>query len=483
MAAATTFYWHDYETFGIDPQRDRPSQFAGVRTDADFNIIGEPLVLYCTPADDYLPDPDACLITGITPQKALAEGVCEAEFARRIHAELSVPGTCALGYNSLRFDDEFTRNLLYRNFYDPYAREWRDGNSRWDLLDVVRLARALRPDGIEWPRNDDGTPTNRLELLTQANGLTHEQAHDALSDVYATIAMAKLLREKQPRLFDYAQNHRDKRSAGNLLNLRKREALVHVSGMIPGQYGHTAVVMPLARHPTNNNGVIVFDLREDPTALLELDADGLHRRIFTAATDLPEGVSRIPLKTVHLNKCPILAPTSVLDADAQARLHIDLPLSLIHRERILAASEAELTDKIQQAFGAHELPPISDPDQMIYSGGFFSDDDRERMAAIRAATPEQLADQHWAFDDPRVPEMLFRYRARNFPGSLTADEQAHWDEYRAARLLEGEDGARTLDDVQARLEALADNPQINAALLHSLHEYAEQLADSAFDGH
>lgn len=480
MAAPTSFYWHDYETFGIDPQRDRPSQFAGVRTDADFNIIGEPLVLYCKPADDYLPSADACLITGITPQQALAEGVCEAEFARRIEAELSVPGTCALGYNSLRFDDEFTRNIFYRNFHDPYAREWRDGNSRWDLLDVVRLARALRPDGIEWPLTEDGQPTNRLELLTQANGLAHEQAHDALSDVYATIAMAKLLRDKQPRLFDYALTHRDKRSVGDLLNLRKREAVVHVSGMIPGRHGHTAVMMPLARHPENNNGVIVYDLSHDPADLLSLDSDGLRERIFTAAADLPEGVSRIPLKTVHLNKCPILAPLGVLDAAAQERLGIDLAACRANRELILAGGDP--TSKIQQAFAARELPPIGDPDRMIYSGGFFSDDDRERMAAVRAATPEQLADNHWAFDDPRVPEMLFRYRARNFPGTLNAEEQAEWDEYRAARLLEGRDGAQTLDELEMRLDELEASGEANAEVLGALREYAEQLADSAFDG-
>lgn len=147
----TSFYWHDYETWGTDPRRDRAVQFAGLRTDLDFNPIGRPLMVYAKPADDMLPQPGACLVTGITPQHARKEGVCEADFFRAVHDELSRPGTCALGYNSIRFDDEFTRYGLYRNFYDPYAREWQNGNSRWDIIDTVRLMRALRRKGSTGP--------------------------------------------------------------------------------------------------------------------------------------------------------------------------------------------------------------------------------------------------------------------------------------------------------------------------------------------
>lgn len=106
---STTLYWHDYETSGTDPRRDRPMQFAGLRTDEDLNVVGEPLSLYCRLADDVLPQPDACLVTGLTPARVNREGVAEAEFIGRIVAELGRPGTCGVGYNSLRFDDEVTR--------------------------------------------------------------------------------------------------------------------------------------------------------------------------------------------------------------------------------------------------------------------------------------------------------------------------------------------------------------------------------------
>lgn len=246
-----TFYVHDYETFGQRPALDRPAQFAGVRTDLDFNLVEEPLVIYCKPADDYLPQPEAVMITGITPQHALANGVNEAEFSRQIHQAFSVPGTCILGYNNIRFDDEVSRNIFYRNFYDPYAYSWQGGNSRWDLLDVMRACYALRPEGIVWPENDDGLPSFKLEHLTKANGVEHLQAHDAMSDVYATIAMAKLVKQAQPRLFDYLYQHRSKHKINALIDIAEMTPLVHVSGMFGAARGNTSWVAPLAWHPEN----------------------------------------------------------------------------------------------------------------------------------------------------------------------------------------------------------------------------------------
>ncbi|SUI82307.1 Exodeoxyribonuclease I [Serratia quinivorans] len=310
--APATFYIHDYETFGISPSMDRPAQFAGVRTDMDFNIIEEPLVIYCTPADDYLPDPEAVMITGITPQLALAKGVNEAEFTRQIHQAFSVPGTCILGYNNIRFDDEVSRNIFYRNFYDPYAYSWQNGNSRWDLLDVMRACYALRPDGIVWPENEDGFPSFRLEHLTRANGVEHEHAHDAMSDVYATIAMAKLVKQAQPRLFDFLLQHRNKHKLNALIDIAEMTPLVHVSGMFGAARGNTSWVSPLAWHPDNKNAVIMCDLAGDMTPLLTLSADELRERLYTRREDLAPGQSPVPIKLVHINKCPVLAPAKTL---------------------------------------------------------------------------------------------------------------------------------------------------------------------------
>ena len=470
--ADQTLYWHDYETFGTDPKRDRPVQFAGVRTDYEFNCVGEPLIIYCQPPSDYLPQPEACLITGITPQQAQAKGVCEAEFIRVIHEQLSRPNTCTLGYNSLRFDDEVTRNTLYRNLYDPYQREWQNGNSRWDLIDVVRAARALRPDGITWPTSGDGVPVFRLEDLTRANGIEHTAAHDALSDVYATIAIAKLIKRMQPRLYQFLFEHRLKSAALKLLQLGKYVPLVHVSGKYPASKHCLAIVLPVCQHPANPNGVIVYDLSLDPEALISLPVDEIKQRIFTSSEKMPEGVQRIPLKTVHVNKCPVLAPISVIREVDAARLGIDLSLNYANLEKIKKAEG--LADTLSAVFHADFAEATTDPDLMIYSGGFFSPHDKAEMAKIRAASPQQLTALHPDFHDERLTEMLFRYKARNFPETLTRSEQRKWHRHcHDALYHENVGNELTLDVFMRRVQQLQNEQPENNPVLRDLHQFGE----------
>lgn len=461
MAAPTptSLYWHDYETWGVNPRLDRPAQFAGLRTDLDFKPVGPPLVLYCRPSDDVLPHPDACLITGLTPQRARVEGVIEAEFFSAIHEQFAQPGTCALGYNTLRFDDEVTRYGLYRNFYDPYAREWKNGNSRWDIIDMVRLTRALRPDGIEWPLREDGETSFRLEHLTAANGIAHAGAHDALADVRATVALAKLVRDRQPRLFDFVFSHRDKESAGALLDLRAREPVLHASSRFPARFGCMALVLPLLRHPKNKNGVVVYDLRHDPTPLLALDAEAVRRLVYTAADELGEGEERIPLKVVHLNKCPVLAPLATLTAEAAERWAIDVQQARRHREALLRAPQ--LAAKLAEVYGDNPFPPTNDPDQALYEG-FLSDADRQVCERVRRTAPERLARLAGDFDDDRLPELLFRYRARNWPDTLSAVERVRWDAWRRGRAADPASGL-TLAEYRRQIARLAVDMTLSPA--------------------
>ncbi|MEH6357496.1 MAG: exodeoxyribonuclease I [Pseudomonadales bacterium] len=474
-----SFYWYDFETFGADPFRDRPCQFAGIRTDEKFNVIGEPDVFFCKPADDVLPHPEACLITGITPQQALREGVVEAEFIARIHQQFAEPGTCVVGYNSIRFDDEVTRNTLYRNFYDPYAREWQNGNSRWDIIDMVRLTRALRPEGIVWPEHEDGSPSFKLEHLTAANGIEHASAHDALSDVWATIEMARLIKNKQPKLYDFVYQHRDKRLVDQQLNLVAKKPVLHISSMYPADRGCAAIVVPLARDMTNKNALYVYDLSVDPQPLLELEPEQLRERLFTRREDLPAGVERVPIKAVHINKCPIVAPVSVVTPEVAGRLGIDLQQCRLHLD--LLKETTGLAQKIQAIFEGREFEAASDPDIAIYSGGFFSSHDRQLMDELRHLTPEQLSNTQPPFHDARLPEMLFRYRARNYPQSLTADEQQQWQEFRHHRLIQDEDAALTLPSYFEYLDKLLTDTELSVEkrdVLLQLQQYGQGLEAS-----
>ena len=449
--AETTFFWHDYETTGADPRRDRPSQFAGIRTNLDLEVIGDPVMLYCKPAPDVLPHPEASLITGITPQLTEREGRIEAEFASIVHEELGAPGTCGVGYNSLRFDDEFTRHMLYRNFHDPYEREWRGGNSRWDLIDLARMCYALRPQGIEWPLREDGTPSFRLEDLARANQLKQDRAHDALSDVEALIGLARLIRERQPRLFDFSFDLRRKQRAFQLLDVAHRTPVVHVSSRYPASRGCLAIVAPLAIHPQQTNGVIVYDLDVDPTPLLELDADEIADRVFVSRADLPEDVERIPLKLVHANRSPALAPLSVLQDVDHARIGLDLERAVRHLDMLNGAEG--LPAKMQAVFSAQaSRDPPADPELALYSG-FLPDADKNRLREVRRTPSELLGSSSLVFTDPRYAELLFRYRARNWPHSLSHDESARWQAFRQHRLTtESPLTTLTLDQYFALIE-------------------------------
>ena len=473
-----TFLWHDYETFGSVPRRDRPAQFAAIRTDADLNELGEPFMLFCQPAPDFLPDPQSCLITGITPQKCLAQGVSEHQFATTIEQAFSLPGTIGVGYNTIRFDDEITRFMFWRNLIDPYAREWQNQCGRWDLLDVVRTAYALRPEGIEWPTKPEGGASFKLTDLSTANGLLHEAAHDALSDVRATIALARLIKTAQPRLFDFCLGLHKKDHVSAELGLpttpRNARPFWHVSGMFPAERGCLALMWPLAMHPKNKNELIAWDLAFDPREMESLKPAELRLRLFSKTADLPEDVTRLPVKSIHLNKSPMVMSNFKVVSPAMAqRWGIDVDAQLRHAE--WARDLPDMSAIWPQVFERPATAPL-DVDEDLY-GGFVGNADRRRLNDLRAMSPQQLSNAHPAFEDARLSELLFRYRARNFPELLTSEESERWEAHRAERLFDGVYGARTVEQLFNEIDQLSESAdERGEAILGALYDYAESIA-------
>ncbi|KHD24638.1 exonuclease I [Vibrio caribbeanicus] len=465
-----TFFFFDYETWGISPAKDRPCQFAGVRTDMDFNIIGEPLVIYCQPPTDYLPAPEAALITGITPQTAVAKGLSEPEFITKIHEQLATPNTINLGYNSIRFDDEVTRYTCYRNFIDPYAWSWQNGNSRWDLLDVMRACYALRPEGVEWPENDEGFISFKLEHLSKANGIEHENAHDAMADVIATIEMAKKIKAAQPKLFDYFLSMRHKRKLNDLIDIVNMTPLMHVSGMLGRECNYTSWMVPVAWHPTNQNAVIMVDLAKDPQPLFDLDVEQLNERLYTKHSELADDELPVPVKLVHLNKCPILAPAKTLTAENAANIGINREQCLENLARL--RQTPEIREKLIGLYSIdREYAKDNDVDSMLYDG-FFSPADKASMDIIRQTDPNNLAALDISFNDDRIAPLLFRYRARNFPATLDESEQQRWAnhcrDYFESRI----------EDYMLNLENLVhehESDEKKLAILKSVYQYVQKL--------
>ncbi len=467
-----TFLWYDFETFGADPRRDRPAQFAALRTDAELNIIGEPEVFYCRPADDVLPQPAACLITGITPQTAAGRGLPENEFAARIFELMSVPGTCVVGYNNFRFDDEVTRHLLWRNFFDPYSREYANGNSRFDLIDLLRMTRALRPKGIEWPDYDDGRPSFRLEDIAAANGMDTTNAHDALADVEATIAVAGLVRSHNPKLWQWALGLRRKHVVAELLH--KGRPLVHTSSRYPAQPGcNTAAVLPLCPHPQIGSQWLVWNLDVDPTPFLDFDEEMLADLYWTPSADLPEDLERVPVKLVRTNRCPMISPLGVLDTESSQRLEIDHARLKAHTR--LIERQPDFVARLAAIFASPREFPDNDPELDLY-GGFPPPGDQRMFPRIRNMSAEELADLDTPFTDERLNELLFRYRARLWPDSLDADEQARWADYRRRRLIDDPElGSIRWAEYRELLEKMGAEFPHHAELLADLAAWPERI--------
>lgn len=472
-----SFLFYDLETFGADPRTSRIAQFAAIRTDTDLNEIEEPISIFVRPADDLLPSPTATLITGIAPQAALRDGMTEAQAFALIFEEMSRPETCTAGYNSLRFDDEFVRYGLFRNFYDPYEREWRGGNARWDLLDVLRLAHALRPEGLVWPQREDGSTSFRLEHLADANGVRTGDAHEALSDVRALIGLARLLKAAQPKLWDYALRLRDKRFAATLVDVVAMTPLLHVSQRFPASRLCAAPVIPVARHPRIDSRVIVFDLAQDPDTLLRLPADAIAERLYTPAAELPEGEARVALKEIHLNRCPALVSWDHLRDPDFARLGIDRD-EVERRAALLRASGPTLAEKVRQVYSVARERVEADVDASLYDG-FIGDGDKRTFAQVRATSPDAMGTRAFGFRDPRLPELLFRYRARNWPHTLTPTEQERWNDYRRQR-LRGDGGLseHTFDTFRAEIAALRlanEADGVRQTLLDQLESWGNEI--------
>ncbi|HVC36471.1 MAG TPA: exodeoxyribonuclease I [Candidatus Dormibacteraeota bacterium] len=474
-----SFFFYDLETSGLKPRDDRIMQFGGQRTDLNLKPIGKPVNLLIKLTQDTLPSPEAVLITGITPQQTVAEGLSEAQFLKYFYQQIVQPKTIFLGYNNIRFDDEFMRFLHYRNFYDAYEWHWDSNCSRWDLLDVVRMCRALRPNGLKWAFQADGKPTNRLEQLTAVNKLKHNNAHDALHDVKATIELARLIHAKQPDLFDYLLSMRHKKNVQKLV--QGGQPFIYTSGHYPSQYLHTSVVALLAEQPEQNSA-LVYDLRYDPRPFLNMTVDQL---IDAWRFTKDQSKLRLPVKTLKYNRSPAVAPLGVLQNET-TKEELDLDLATINQHLKILRKESKTfgqkmllaTVQLDERRAISQTDLIDNQltvDARLYDG-FLDQSDRELLRVVRAARPEDLNGLLSDFHDPRLRILLPLYKARNFSDELSAQERTEWIDFIKRKLVGGETSSQ-LRQYLARVKELnkPDLPDKQRLLLVELKAWANTI--------
>ena len=466
-----TFFWYDYETFGLSPKTQRIAQFAGIRTDEDLNIIDEHM-FYCKPTHDSLPSPEACSITGITPQICEKNGLIEKIFISKINNEFSVPDTCIVGYNSINFDDEFTRYTLFRNFIDPYAWHWQNGNSRWDILDVVRFCYALKKDNsLKWHYDENSKPIFKLDKLAPANNIEHSDAHDALADVKATIGIAKIIKTTQPKLFDYALSLRDKREVSKKIELFA--PLLHTSGIYSAKLSCTRLTAALAHHPEYSDRALVFNLDQDPSLLTELEVEELKTLIFSKK--LPKGLDRLQIKELAFNKSPMFVPNVYkLENKITEQLQIDIDKCMENLSYI-KDNQTQITEKIKSIYTKDsERTPALDIDQSLYDN-FIDKTDRLICNQIQNLNSDELKKFKPQFKDKKLSKLLLNFKARNFPESLTEGEQEEWFEIVQSRVQNGENGYLSLDNFYKSLEKLKISSPVKSDIWTQLEEYAHSF--------
>ncbi len=474
-----TYYFYDLETTGFDSRYGRVMQFAGQRTNEKFEFIGEPLKVLVKLSEEVLPSPEAVLVTGITPQKTIEEGYTEAQFLQRFNKQALQPGTVVIGYNNVRFDDEFMRFMLYRNFYDAYEWQWKDRRSRWDLLDAGRMMRALRPSGVKWPTDKEGNPTNRLELLTKENGIEHGDAHDALADVHATIELAKLFHRAQPKLFNYLLKLRSKKEVAKLVDPDEPYPFVYTSGRYQSEFAKTTVAFPIAVHPHIPGQVLVYDLRRDPSEIADMSIADMLANLKTRYKDRGDDFQKLPIKVLATNRSPAIAPLGVLDDDSWKRIGLNLEtmtkhISLLRKNENIAKMALGTWEEYGKPRKSEE-----DVEGQLYEG-FLNDKDRSMLADVRNKSGDQLADYHPIFVDERLPELLLRYKARNYPKSLSEKEKDIWEKHVSKRLTKGAGNSPSLEAYFKSITKMAaiKKDKKSRFLLEELKLYGESLVET-----
>ena len=471
-----SFFFYDLETSGVSPARDRIMQFAGQRTDMDLKPIGDPININVALSRDILPSPRAIIVSDLSPLKNVQTGMTEAQFTKIFNDQIALPKTIFTGFNNVRFDDEFIRYTNYRNFYDAYSWHWQNNSSRWDLLDVVRMTRALRPEGINWPFNEQGKPFNRLEYLTKINNLKHQNAHDALSDALATIEVAKLISLKQPNLFNFLLSLRTKKELIKILN--NNQILIYTSSHYSSTILHTTIVFVLSSDPLNGTA-LVYDLREDVHQFLDLSVDQL-ADLWRYDPNSPK--ARLPIKTIKLNRCPAIAPRNVLDEASKDRLQIDMN-SISKNIKQISKYKDDLALKI------HEVIKLLDNEQeerrkkakrMIYADEKLYDkfiDKKDANLFIEARQKANFKKDYLiTFSDQRLNKLYRLYRCRNYPNKLTNEEKSFWHEFIKDKLFNNLNSyyslfAKELEEVKKEYQ---DNNQ-KMSLLKDLASYAQAI--------
>ena len=475
--------WYDYETSGRDAAVDRPVQLGWQVTDPGMEPVADAESLLVRLPDDVLPSPGAMLVHQILPDVHQRDGISEAELAKHLE-QLIAPRTLVAGYNSRGFDDKFTQHIFYRCLRDPYAWQYADGRGRFDLYPVVLTYFVLAPESIRWPEDHDGRPRFKLDRIGPLNQLDQglKRAHDASSDAAVTARLARQLALHDPDLFATCLKRIDKHFVTDQIRADGRsEGFLEVTSFAGWDQGFVRDLWIPFRLSERSNDYVAFDLNYDPQQVMT-NLIGLVERYSIDRSELRKQVRAMGIHTIRINAQPMLFRRATLEP------HIKSRLEAFGRDEVRQNQHLDVWQHIQESPAFKQLYQLAvqvlveteqalpdDVDFGLYAGKFLSTHDKDLLASLPLMDPEALSQWTQSFDDPRYDTLLFRYRARNFPQSLTQSEWKLWQKTRREKLMGVHSTKTQASRVQDELVAITQRTDLEPHQIEQLEQFVMWL--------
>jgi exodeoxyribonuclease-1 len=410
-----TYLFYDLETTGRSKCFDQILQFAAIRTDLNLNELERHQIqvkLNC----DVIPDPEAILIHHI-PVTDMLQGVAEIEAMTQIHALLNTPGTLSGGYNTLKFDDEFLRFSFHRNLLPPYTHQWANQCGRFDLYPLAQLYYLYHHECLNWPTTAEGKITLKLERLSQANQLATGAAHQAITDVEATVALARIF-FKNKEMWRYVMDFFDK--AAELKRRAKIPDFLETAqekypiALLVGAAGSSDFfqypALSLGQHLHYKNQTLWLRLDKKELATSTLDT-------FTQTTWVS-------------HQKP--GETFLLPFTGRFKKHLSPERTLITEQNLQWLSDnAPLLSEIQMHYRDYKYPEIPNLDVQadLYTAGFLSREEERLCAQFHVVPPEKKALIAEQFPTARLQEITTRILGRHYPQHLSPTLREKWQGY------------------------------------------------------
>jgi exodeoxyribonuclease-1 len=458
-----TFVFYDTETTGTDTAFDQILQFGAIRTDDDLNETDR-FEIRCRLLPHVVPAPMALKVTGID-LKVLMDPALPSHYEaiRQVYAKLSDwSPSVFVGFNSISFDENLLRQAFYQTLQPIYLTNT-SGNTRADMLRIAHAVAAYAPNAIAIPLEDSGKQVFKLDQLSPANGFDHENAHDAMGDVEATIHLAKLIRDRAPEVWGRMMQLSRKQDTANIL---KEEEILCLTQYFGGR-AHNRYVTQCGADPTYDASRAVFDLNQDPEPYLDMTIEELVHEM---------NKSPAVIRAVRTNAQPILMPYT--EAPGALR-EVSLPIEGLGERARMIATNADFRRRVGEALANRypEKDPSPHVEQQIYDG-FASSGDQVLMHRFHDVPWEDRLGVAMEMADLRMRRIAQRLIYFERPEVLPEKTRAALGHEIHSRLNTHDDVLpwRTVADAQQELDELRSG-DVDGSLLEFVSDLEEFLGE------